>query len=203
MKRPLLVIAAVSLIAVAAPPSTVAASGFAGAADIDTTGIGITDPGSGARFFALSEGRGTALLRIDPDAAPGAQAMKEIRVGEALKFPLKIPAVAMDGTTSGLSADGKSLVLADPYVVPGQAATRMVLVDTDRMRIAKQIRLNGAFAFDAISPDGSRIYLIRYPSPRDPLDYEDAEPGTSTASTCWRNRSSIHASRMSRCAARR
>src|SRR5690349_13122722 len=101
MKRSLLVLAAVCLLASAAPASAPAASGFAGAGAIDTTDSGIADPATGARYFALDESHGTTLIRIDPDAEPGAQAMERLRLGDRLKGPLKIPAVALDGTTSG------------------------------------------------------------------------------------------------------
>jgi hypothetical protein len=60
----------------------------------------------------------------------------------------------------GLSWDGRMLVLSEP---PGYAApSRFALVDLKRFRIVRTVTLHGFFSFDALSPDGSRIYLIQY-----------------------------------------
>ena len=168
MKRALLA-TAILLLTLAVPPAAAgAAGGFAGAGDIYTGDIGIADAETGTRYFALSERQGTRLLRIRGEAPAGARALEELRLDEQLT----IPAAAFDGTTTGLSADGRWLVLADPYVVPGQASSRMVLVDTGRMAVEKEVRLDGAFVFDAISPDASRLYFVHYPNANDPLEYE-------------------------------
>lgn len=84
-----------------------------------------------------------------------------------------IPAVAADGSPGGLSADGGKLVLVTfPRRYPPQQ-TRLAVLDTrlflrhpsrgmQRPRHAiRRLILPGAFSFDAISPDGSRIYLIQ------------------------------------------
>jgi hypothetical protein len=90
-----------------------------------------------------------------------------------------VPAVASDGTGGGLSADGKTLVLSsfaigNPPVYPPRI-TRLAILDTDlrpqrHLRAGQRrppsvfssIELRGHFAFDAISPDGSTIYLIHH-----------------------------------------
>jgi len=61
----------------------------------------------------------------------------------------------------GLSLDGKKLVLADTNA--GQASPSMfMVVNPKTMRIAKRITLKGYFSFDAMSPDGSKLYFIQY-----------------------------------------
>jgi len=84
-----------------------------------------------------------------------------------------IPAVAYDRSPGGLSADGGTLVLVTfPRSYPPQR-TRLAILDTrlflrhptrgrQRPRHAiRRLELPGAFSFDAISPDGSRVYLIQ------------------------------------------
>jgi hypothetical protein len=90
-----------------------------------------------------------------------------------------VPAVAFDGAGGGLSADGRTLVLSDfaignPPVYPPKT-TRLAILDT-KLRpqrhleagqrrppsVFKSIELRGHYAFDAISPDGSTIYLIHH-----------------------------------------
>ena len=36
------------------------------------------------------------------------------------------------------------------------------MVDPQRMRAVRTIAFDGYFSFDALSPDGSRMYLIQY-----------------------------------------
>jgi hypothetical protein len=82
-----------------------------------------------------------------------------------------LPAVAADGSAGGISASG-ILVLSDsPHTYPPKRSrfaildTRLFLSHPDRGEKApehaiRRIGLRGAWSFDAISPDGSRIYLI-------------------------------------------
>ncbi len=62
-------------------------------------------------------------------------------------------------TMGGVSGDGKTLVL--PSLGRG-ATRRFAILSTDTLRVRKVIRLDGLFAFDAISPDGRIVYLIEY-----------------------------------------
>jgi hypothetical protein len=89
-----------------------------------------------------------------------------------------VPAVDYNGTGGGLSADGETLVLSsfafDSPVYPPKT-TRLTILDTD-LRLQRHLRagqrrppsafssivLRGHYAFDAISPDGSTIYLIHH-----------------------------------------
>jgi hypothetical protein len=61
----------------------------------------------------------------------------------------------------GLSHDGRILVLAETSGL-GTSPSLFELVDAKRMRILRTISLRGYFSFDALSPDGSRLYLIQY-----------------------------------------
>jgi hypothetical protein len=168
MKRTLLT-AGLTLACMLLPgPATPAAADGGGGVPIDTTDAGIVDGGSGLRYFATHADGETTLLRIDPAAEPGAKAMKRQQVDGLFQ----IPAVAFDGTTSGLSADGSTLVVSPLWLVPGQERTKMLLINAERMRVADRIELRGSYTFDAISPDGSRVYLVHYLDPRDPLAYE-------------------------------
>jgi len=79
----------------------------------------------------------------------------------------KIRSMTIDGaySTAGqnyanavLSADGHWLALRQ--MVQTGPDSIFVLVDTQAGRVAKTIVLNGTFDLDAVSPDGSRIYLL-------------------------------------------
>lgn len=60
----------------------------------------------------------------------------------------------------GLSRDGRTLVL--PSTTGPSSPSRFLVIDTRRMRILRKIVLHGFYAFDALSPNGSRMYLIQY-----------------------------------------
>ena len=79
---------------------------------------------------------------------------------------LAVPAIAYDATPSGITPDGRTLVLIKPRRAFPRAETSFAIVDTRRLRIRRTLRLRGDFSFDAISPDGRLMYLIRYPSSR-------------------------------------
>jgi hypothetical protein len=80
-----------------------------------------------------------------------------------------VPAATIEGAATGLSADGRVLVLAHPeQSVP--VTTRLAVLDTTRLAVTRRISLPGFFTVDAISPDGEWVYVIQYSS-SDVLDY--------------------------------
>jgi hypothetical protein len=81
-----------------------------------------------------------------------------------------VPAVTLDNRTTGLSADGDTLVLARPTRAYPPASTRLAVLDARQLLVRRSIALPGFFTVDAISPDGRRLYLIQYPGD-DVLDY--------------------------------
>lgn len=75
-----------------------------------------------------------------------------------------IPTIGNGALGQGLSRDGRTLVLAS--MAYGYAApSRFLVVDARRMKVVRKIVLHGSFAFDALSPDASRLYLIQYTRP--------------------------------------
>ena len=81
-----------------------------------------------------------------------------------------IPAVTLGGATTGLSADGRVLVLARPERYFPPTSTALAVLDAKRLLVRRRISLPGFFTVDAISPDGRSLYLIQY-SGQDVLDY--------------------------------
>jgi len=73
-----------------------------------------------------------------------------------------VPAVALDGATTGLSADGRTLVLVRPEREFPAAKTSLGVVDARRLTVRRTIVLSGAFTVDAVSPDGRTVYVIQY-----------------------------------------
>lgn len=74
-----------------------------------------------------------------------------------------IPLVAYDGTTGGLSGDGRSLVMASYGPLPGKkGATRFVALHSKTLEPYRLVELRGSWSYDAISPDGSMLYLVEH-----------------------------------------
>jgi hypothetical protein len=160
--RPLLL--AVVALAAAAPASATAA-GFP-APGMDTSRTGATAPGDPYRYSAI------------PQAGARTLVVKILRTGGAVLRHRELPgrsvvaAAALDGGTTGLSADGSRLVLIGPRRALRQHVTRLVVLDTATLRPIRRVLLRGDFTLDAVSPDARRLFLVRFPdAAANPLDY--------------------------------
>ncbi len=61
--------------------------------------------------------------------------------------------------SAGLSRDGRTLVLASTtYGSP----SKFLVLDSRTLRIKSWVILKGTYSYDAMSPDGKRLYLIEY-----------------------------------------
>jgi hypothetical protein len=86
----------------------------------------------------------------------------------SLKGAWGIPMVAFDGTTDGLMADGRTLLLGEATTSPGlRRHSTFALVDLKKMRVVRKLQLPGHHVFDALSPDGRYLYFIQYVSAED------------------------------------
>jgi hypothetical protein len=134
-------------------------------------GLPIADSGAPAviggedvngRLVALPAKGGTVIARVGDS----------VYVSRFLDGRYTVPVVALDHTASGLSTDGSTLVLVNPRRTFPRERTSFVVLDAKSLRARQQIVLDGDFSFDALSPDGTRMYLIHYLSRRDPTRYE-------------------------------
>jgi hypothetical protein len=128
-----------------------AASGGGPAPGLDF-GNGILAPGGKLRYQALTDGRTTVLESLVVGSG-------RVRGINFFKGSWGIPLVTFGGDTGGLSRDGGNLVLA---TWPSFPTTRFLLLDAHTFQIRGRVRLHGSWSFDAISPDGSLMYLIHY-----------------------------------------
>jgi hypothetical protein len=79
-----------------------------------------------------------------------------------------IPAVAFDGTTSGLTRDGRTLVLSEVRTRPAlRRYSSFAVFNARQMRKVRTLRVAGDQSFDALSPDGRYLYLVEYVSAQD------------------------------------
>jgi hypothetical protein len=162
MRRPTQVLVAIGLLcaALAAP----AASGDGG------PGPGVLQGWDGVargdvRYVAIPTGDHTVLQMIRRNTG-------RVERWILLEGSFGIPLVAYDGTTDGLSRDGRTLVLGDVNSSP-QLTTNstFAVVEVGKFRLRSTIRLRGDFTFDALSPGARMMYLSERLSAQDVLKY--------------------------------
>jgi hypothetical protein len=116
-------------------------------------GLGVLAPDGKTRFVAVSTGTGTAIerIRVRGGAVAG---------WTALAGSWGIPAVTFSPQgNEGLTRDGDRLIVAatGPW-----SPTEFAVLSTRSLRVIDRFSLDGNFAYDAISPDASTLYLIQH-----------------------------------------
>jgi len=150
-----------ALAALIALVTAVTAAGAKGDGSPYTPGLvqgasGVVAPNGALRFVTLATPRSTVV------AAIGVRSGWVVR-SNVLRGFYGVPIVAWDGSTGGVSGDGRTLVLASYGPLPGDAGvTPFVVLRAKTLRKARTFKLPGSWAYDAISPDGSTVYLIEY-----------------------------------------
>jgi len=134
-------------------------SAFAGGGPVAPVlgGAGVSTAGGTVNYVAVGAGRDTVVERVRrEDGTVERAARLDGRYG--------VPGAAYDGTTTGLSADESTLVLAERS--NALTRTRLVVLDTRTLGVRKRITLPEFVSVDAISPDGRTLYVLRYPKAR-------------------------------------
>lgn len=128
------------------------------------------------------DGASYRYVTVNPRTRPALTVVERIDMSDGaidrwwyLRGSYVIPAVAYDGSAGGLSADDKTLALVNFTRAYPQPPTKVAILDTevylrhprrpDQHRPQHAIRylnLRGRFAFQAISPNGSKLYLRHY-----------------------------------------
>ncbi|MCP9484309.1 MAG: hypothetical protein MSC30_00445 [Gaiellaceae bacterium MAG52_C11] len=147
--------AAVAVVSLALVAGSAAAGG--GPSPGAVTGWdGVLAPGGATRYVALPSGSTTAVAAV------------RVRTGRVERYAsvrgtYGIPRVAYDGSTGGVSADGRTLVLASFAGAPRPGAiTRFAILSTKRLKRERLLELRGSWSFDALSPDGRLLYAVQY-----------------------------------------
>jgi hypothetical protein len=141
-----------ALVLLVLPPTAAAADGPP--TERGAGANGVTARGGGDRFVAVPAGRRTVLARVQTNGGRITQAA-------ILGRHWDVPVVAYDNTSSGIAADAGTLVLMQPALRLPRRISRFTVVDLRRMRRLSTIVLRGSFAYDAISPDASTLYLTQ------------------------------------------
>jgi hypothetical protein len=151
MKRASLTAAAALWLAVIVPPAARAAGGPV--SPVQESFIGV--PHVPYEYAAWNAGRGTLVMVRQPGAGSAVSALR-------LAGQWGVPGVDYGGSTTGLSADGRTLILAEIADSLPPRTTRLLVLGTRPVSVRARITLPGWSTVDAISPDGRWLYLIHY-----------------------------------------
>jgi hypothetical protein len=122
---------------------------------------GVRVPIGSLRYVALPAGARTTVAAIDTTDG------RVLRYG-SVPGTYGIPLVAYDGSSGALSGDGTTLALSWFPTPPGPAVvSRFALLSAKTLRLRHAVTLPGSFSYDAVSPNGSTLYLVQYISSRD------------------------------------
>jgi len=128
-------------------------------------------PGGGERLLTRRTGRDTVVVALR-------RSDRAVLRSRRIRGRWSIPAVTLDNGTTGLSADGRTLVLARPTQVFPPTTTRLAVLDARRLQVRRHVLLQGFYTVDAISPDGRRLFLLQYGD--DVLEYRVRALDTTT-----------------------
>lgn len=118
-------------------------------------GTGVLASDGKTRYVAVGNASSTALQQIQ---------VKGGTVQGFAEFPGSwgVPVTTYSQDGEGIAADGKTLVLGDTMAAYPRTKSEFLVVNLRGMQLRRTIELKGDFAFDAISPDARRLYLIQH-----------------------------------------
>jgi hypothetical protein len=152
--------ATVAMVAAGAAAPTAAGSG---GPPIYTSAQGIGTPSGRSVLDAIHVRRRTILVRV-------LRRTGRIADYSTIRGAFWVSGVGSRAIPTGLSADGRTLVLQGPSF--NGRSSSFAIVEAKNLRLRGVVRLPGAFGLDGVSPDGRRMYLVEYPSPlRNPTRY--------------------------------
>jgi DNA-binding beta-propeller fold protein YncE len=126
--------------------------------------VGVPAADWGVLVATRVAGTSTIVQAIDP---LGGSVQREMSV----KGAWQLPSIGLARLPGGLSADGRTLVLEAATAAGSgtDAPTRFAIVATEGTSAPRVITLPGRFTFDALSPDGTLLYVIEHLSRSDYL----------------------------------
>jgi hypothetical protein len=138
--------------------------------------------GAAQGIVTEQDGASYRYATVSPRTRPALTIVERIDISDGridrwwyLRGSYVIPAIAFDGSPGGLSANGKTLVLVRFTRTYPPRRTQVAILDTEvylrhprgpgqprPQHAVRRLNLPGYFAFQAISPNGSKLYLRHY-----------------------------------------
>jgi len=148
----------VVLVALAVVP--IASAAFPGPYGLQG-GKGVLSNDGTLRFTATKSAEGTLVKAIS--AKDGT-----VQASRTFDGQLGIPTLQYGQVGEGMSRDGKTFVLETAGLTD---TSQFLLVNTSDLSTVDSFTLKGTYAFDALSPNGSMMYLIQHKTTQDVEHY--------------------------------
>ena len=120
-------------------------------------GAGLPSLDGSLHFVTLKTGADTRIAAVEADA-------KTTVMSRTVAGAYGIAMLTPNGLAGGLFRDGSAFVLQSIGFNP---TSRFMIVGAKDLVPRATITLKGTFGFDALSPDGSKLYLIQHTSTQD------------------------------------
>jgi hypothetical protein len=147
--------AACCLVVLAALVAAPAAAADGAGPFVQQGGTGVVSSDGSTRFVAVTANNGLDTVLEAINTKDGT-----VRNWTNVIGSYGIPAISyVVGGADSLSHDGRLLVLSD---ASGNTPSDFLLYSTRNLAMKYWVTLPGHFSFDALSPDGKRMYLIQY-----------------------------------------
>lgn len=117
--------------------------------------------GDGLLFTARADAAGTVVSGLDRNSRA---VVGQVRLDGAFRFPVVAPKAPVEG----VSHDGRVVVLAGSDAGRSQFA----VLDGALARPVRVVTLPAGFSYDALSPDGSVLYLVEHLPPSGSEHYQ-------------------------------
>jgi hypothetical protein len=124
-------------------------------------GEGVLSTDGSLRFVAL-DAKGSTI--VSATKTSDGSAWKSLTVAGSFGVPM----LTQRGPAGGMFRDGSTFVLQSTGY---KATTQFMLINTQDLAVRDSVALKGNFAFDALSPNGSKLYLIQHSSTQDIQHY--------------------------------
>ena len=124
-------------------------------------GQGVISNDGALRYVASKAGEGTVVNAISTRDG-------SLLKSKAVDGSFGVPMITYKGPAAGMLRDGSAFVLQS---IGYQPETSFQLIGTSDLAARTAFTLKGTFAFDALSPDGSKLYLIQHTSQDDLQHY--------------------------------
>jgi hypothetical protein len=120
-------------------------------------GRGLLSLDHSLRFVASGAGKDTTVSALKVKGGGGVMT-------RTIPGAFGVPQITQNGLTGGLFHDGSAFVLQNLGI---KSTSKFVVLDTRTLGVRDAVDLRGTFGFDALSPDGSKLYLIQHVTKED------------------------------------
>ncbi len=117
--------------------------------------VGVPDAQWATMVSATSANRSTTVRELEVWQEPPGRS-------QTIDGDWRLPTVGLDPLPVGVSADGQTIVLVEPNPSTTDGMSRFAILSRTFAAAARVVELKGSFEYDALSPDGTSLYVVEH-----------------------------------------